>query len=193
MKLVAATNNPGKLAEMRAILTDLGFEVLSSEEAGYCGEIKETGTTFEENAMIKAETVMRATGLAALADDSGLEVDALGGEPGVYSARYAEPGGRKKKVLEKMREVPDGKRTARFVAAIACAFPDGGKYVVRGTCEGEILRECRGEGGFGYDPLFYVPEYGMTFAEMTAELKNRISHRSEGLHKMAEALRGRIH
>ena len=120
MKLVAATNNRDKLRELRSILSQLGIDVLSLDEAGFTGEIIETGTTFEENAIIKCETVMRETGLCAIGDDSGLVVDALGGEPGIYSARYAEPGKRKQKVLEKLRSVPEEKRTARFVAAIAC-------------------------------------------------------------------------
>jgi XTP/dITP diphosphohydrolase len=192
MKFVAATNNKDKLKELRDILSILGFEVISLAEAGFNEEIEETGTTFEENALIKANTVMKATGFAAVADDSGLEVDALCGEPGVYSARYAEPGMRKKKVLEKMKDVPKEKRTARFVSAIACVFPGGENIVVRGTCEGEILHECRGSGGFGYDPIFYVPEYNQTFAEMPSELKNRISHRARGINLLAEKLKGKL-
>jgi XTP/dITP diphosphohydrolase len=192
MKFVAATNNKDKLKELRDILSNLGFEVISLADAGFNEEIEETGDTFEENALIKAETVMKATGLAAVADDSGLEIDALGGEPGVYSARYAEPGLRKKTVLEKMKDVPQDKRTARFVSAIACFFPNGDKIVVRGTCEGEILQKCRGTGGFGYDPIFYLPQYGQTFAEMPADLKNRISHRARGINLLAEKLKGRL-
>jgi len=191
MKLVAATNNKGKLAELRDILSKLGLEVVSLQEIGFVGEVEECGKTFEENALLKAEAVMNATGLATVADDSGLEVDALGGAPGIYSARYAEPGRRKAKLLEELRNVPEEKRTARFVSAIACVFPDGRRIVVRGVCEGKILFECRGTGGFGYDPLFYVPEYGRTFAEMPMELKNRISHRARALQCLAEELKGR--
>jgi len=191
MKLVAATNNKGKLAELRDILSKLGLEVVSLQEIGFVGEVEECGKTFEENALLKAEAVMNATGLATVADDSGLEVDALGGAPGIYSARYAEPGRRKAKLLEELRNVPEEKRTARFVSAIACVFPDGRRIVVRGVCEGKILFECRGTGGFGYDPLFYVPEYGRTFAEMPMELKNRISHRARALQRLAEELKGR--
>lgn len=191
MKLVAATNNKGKLAELRDILSKLGLEVVSLQEIGFVGEVEECGKTFEENALLKAEAVMNATGLATVADDSGLEVDALGGAPGIYSARYAEPGRRKAKLLEELRNVPEEKRTARFVSAIACVFPDGRRIVVRGVCEGKILFECRGTGGFGYDTLFYVPEYGRTFAEMPMELKNRISHRARALQRLAEELKGR--
>jgi len=192
MKFVAATNNKGKLRELDDILSKLGFEVVSLHDAGFNDEIEESGKTFEENAMIKAETAMKATGLAAVADDSGLEVDALGGAPGVYSARYAEPGRRKMKLLKELKNVPEGERTARFVSAIACAFPDGRRITVRGVCEGTILSECRGTGGFGYDPLFFVPEYDQTFAEMPMELKNRISHRARALNLLAEELKGSI-
>lgn len=192
MKMVAATNNKGKLNELVSILSKLGIEVISLEESGYYEEIEENGKTFEENALIKAEAVMRVTGLAAIGDDSGLEIDALNGEPGIYSARYAKPGLRKKTVLDKLRGVPEKKRTARFVCAIACVLPNGEKIITRGICEGKILNECRGEGGFGYDPIFYVPEYRQTFAEMPTELKNRISHRARAIQLMAEKLKGRL-
>lgn len=192
MKMVAATNNKGKLNELVSILSKLGIEVISLEESGYYEEIEENGKTFEENALIKAEAVMRVTGLAAIGDDSGLEIDALNGEPGIYSARYAKPGLRKKTVLDKLRGVPEEKRTARFVCAIACVLPNGEKIITRGICEGKILNECRGEGGFGYDPIFYVPEYRQTFAEMPAELKNRVSHRARAIQLMAEKLKGRL-
>lgn len=191
MRFVAATNNIDKLKELRSILTELGIEIMSLNEVGFCEEIEETGDSFEANARIKAETVMRATGFAALADDSGLVIDALGGAPGIYSARFAEPGFRKKKVLEQMEGLPKENRTARFVSAIACVFPGGESVVVRGTCEGVILEELRGMGGFGYDPLFYVPEYAMTFAEMPSELKNRISHRALALQALEEKLKVR--
>lgn len=192
MKMVAATNNKGKLNELVSILSKLGIEVISLEESGYYEEIEENGKTFEENALIKAEAVMRVTGLAAIGDDSGLEIDALNGEPGIYSARYAKPGLRKKTVLDKLRGVPEKKRTARFVCAIACVLPNGEKIITRGICEGKILNECRGEGGFGYDPIFYVPVYRQTFAEMPAELKNRVSHRARAIQLMAEKLKGRL-
>lgn len=192
MKMVAATNNKGKLNELVSILSKLGIEVISLEESGYYEEIEENGKTFEENALIKAEAVMRVTGLAAIGDDSGLEIDALNGEPGIYSARYAKPGLRKKTVLDKLRGVPEEKRTARFVCAIACVLPNGEKIITRGICEGKILNECRGEGGFGYDPIFYVPVYRQTFAEMPAELKNRVSHRARAIQLMAEKLKGRL-
>jgi XTP/dITP diphosphohydrolase len=192
MKMVAATNNKGKLNELVSILSKLGIEVISLEESGYYEEIEENGKTFEENALIKAEAVMRVTGLAAIGDDSGLEIDALNGEPGIYSARYAKPGLRKKTVLDKLRGVPEEKRTARFVCAIACVLTNGEKIITRGICEGKILNECRGEGGFGYDPIFYVPEYRQTFAEMPTELKNRISHRARAIQLMAEKLKGRL-
>ena len=192
MKMVAATNNKGKLNELVSILSKLGIEVISLEESGYYEKIEENGKTFEENALIKAEAVMRVTGLAAIGDDSGLEIDALNGEPGIYSARYAKPGLRKKTVLDKLRGVPEEKRTARFVCAIACVLTNGEKIITRGICEGKILNECRGEGGFGYDPIFYVPEYRQTFAEMPTELKNRISHRARAIQLMAEKLKGRL-
>ena len=192
MKIVTATNNKDKLEELRSILLQLSIEVLSLDEAGFTGEIDETGTTFEENAIIKAKTVMRETGLCAIGDDSGLVVDALGGEPGIYSSRYAEPGSRKLTVLERLRSVPEENRTARFVSAIACVFPDGETITTIGICEGRILKECRGEGGFGYDPIFYIPEYEMTFAEMPPSLKNSISHRAKGIKLMAEKLKGRL-
>lgn len=192
MKIVAATNNMDKLRELSLILSSLGIDVLSLKEVGFSGEIVETGTTFEENAIIKARTVMKETGLCAIGDDSGLVVDALGGEPGIYSSRYAEPGKRKLTVLEKLRSVPEERRTARFVAAIACVFPEGEIISTTGICEGRILTECRGDGGFGYDSIFYVPEYNMTFAEMDSSLKNQISHRAKGIKQMAEKLRGRL-
>jgi XTP/dITP diphosphohydrolase len=192
MKFIAATNNKGKLRELEYLLSKLGCELLSLEKADFSGEIEENGKTFEENALIKAETVMKSTGLAAIADDSGIEVDALGGAPGIHSARFAGPGMHVVKLLDVLRDVPEGKRGARFVSAIACAFPDGDRIVVRGECKGEILFEARGTGGFGYDPVFYVPEYGQTFAEMPAELKNRISHRAHALDLLIKELKGRI-
>lgn len=193
MEFIIATNNKKKLREMGAILEKLGVRALSLAEAGIESDAEETGTTFEENSRIKALAAMKVANLPAIADDSGLEVDALNGEPGVYSARY---GGDKCRddieryeyLLENMKDVPDGKRAARFVSVITCVFPDGREISARGEIEGEILRAPHGEGGFGYDPIFFVPEEGMTTAEMTQERKNEISHRAKSLRIMAEKL-----
>ncbi len=193
MKFIIATNNKKKLREMGAILEKFGVEALSLAEAGIESDVEETGTTFEENSRLKAVAAMQVSGLPAIADDSGLEVDALGGAPGIYSARY---GGEKCKddveryqyLLENMEDVPDGERTARFVSVITCVFPDGREISARGEIEGEILRGAYGEGGFGYDPIFFVPEEGMTTAEMSQERKNEISHRAKSLKIMAEKL-----
>lgn len=182
MKLVMATRNRKKLRELREILTDLGIEVVSQQEIGFDLEVEETGTTFEENARLKARAVMEASGLPAVADDSGIAVDALGGRPGVYSARYGgveTDAGRNALLLREMEDRTD--RGAAFVAAVCCVFPDGREITVRGECRGQLLREERGTGGFGYDPLFYLPEFGMTMAEMTPEAKNGISHRGRAL------------
>ncbi len=194
MEFIIATNNKKKLREMGAILEKLGVRALSLAEAGIESDAEETGTTFEENSRIKALAAMKVANLPAIADDSGLEVDALGGEPGVYSARY---GGDKchddieryEYLLENMKNIPDGKRRARFVSVITCVFPDGREISARGEIEGEILRAPHGEGGFGYDPVFFVPEEGMTTAEMTQERKNEISHRAKSLRIMAEKLK----
>ena len=163
MKFVLASNNIKKLKEMREILSELGLEVISQAEAGVNIEVEETGSTFEENAVLKATAVMEATGLPAVADDSGLMVDALGGEPGIYSARY---GGEECKtdaeriefLLRNMEDTDN--RSASFVSMIACVFPDGRRIVTKGECTGLILKEPRGSGGFGYDPVFYLPEFG---------------------------------
>ena len=184
MKLVLASKNRHKLVEMQTILGQLGLEVVLESEVGVDVDVDETGTTFEENALLKAKAVMEASGMAAIADDSGLEVDALHGEPGVYSARYGgkdSDAARTAYLLENMAEVPEEKRTARFVSAIACALPDGRIVTARGTCEGTILFQTRGDNGFGYDPVFYVPEIGMTFAEADGACKNAISHRGNAL------------
>jgi len=190
MKLVLASKNRHKLAEMQTILGQLGLEVVLESEVGVDVDVEETGTTFEENALLKAKAVMEASGMAAIADDSGLEVDALGGAPGVYSARYgnkdSDPA-RTAFLLENMKDVPAEQRTARFVSAIACALPDGRVVTARGTCEGTILFETRGDNGFGYDPVFYVPEIGMTFAEADGERKNAISHRGNALKQFLQA------
>lgn len=193
MEFIIATNNKKKLREMGAILEKLGVRALSLAEAGIESDAEETGTTFEENSRIKALAAMRVANLPAIADDSGLEVDALGGEPGVYSARYGgdkcrDDAERYEYLLENMKDVPDGKRQARFVSVITCVFPDGREISARGEIEGEILRSPHGDGGFGYDPIFFVPDEGMTTAEMTQERKNEISHRAKSLRIMAEKL-----
>ena len=184
MEFIAATNNPGKMAEMRRILERMGHTVRSQREAGVTLEPEENGTTFAENARIKARAICEAAGTATIADDSGLCVDALDGAPGVYSARYghkSSDGERTAFLLENMKDVPDDKRTAKFVCVITCLWPDGRKIVARGECPGVITREVHGENGFGYDPVFYLPELGMTYAELPSEQKNAISHRARAL------------
>lgn len=185
MRFILASSNSKKLKEMREILSELGVEVVSQSEAGINIEVEETGDTFEENARLKAEAVMEASGLPAIADDSGLMVDALGGAPGIYSARYGtkeckNDTERTNFLLRNMGDTEN--RTARFVSSIACAFPDGRRLTARGECEGLILKQPRGSGGFGYDPVFYLPEFKLTMAEMTAEEKNKVSHRGRALH-----------
>ena len=183
MKLVLASKNKKKLVEMNDILSHLGIEVCSEAEAGVDVEVEETGTTFEENSLLKAKAVMEASGLPAIADDSGLCVDALGGAPGVYSARYGGPGlddvGRYQLLLENMKgQMP---RTARFVSVITCCFPNGDVLSARGECEGTIAFAPMGEGGFGYDPVFFVPELKKTFSQLTPDEKKAISHRGKAL------------
>ena len=188
-KLIVASNNKNKLKEFGAILGSR-YEIVSMREAGVDTDIEENGTTFEANALIKAEYVAKVTGCAAIADDSGLEVDALGGAPGVYSARYCGRHGDDEAnndlLLENLKNVPSP-RTGRYVAAIALVRPGKEAIVRRGTCDGEILFERRGTGGFGYDPLF-VCETGETFAEVSAETKNAISHRKRGIEAVVRAL-----
>lgn len=194
MKFVIATNNKKKLREIREILATLGVSAISLAEAGVESDAEETGETFEENSLIKARAAFEASGLPAIADDSGLAVDALGGAPGVYSARY---GGERLKsdeerynfLLENMRGVPEGERGARFVSVITCVFPDGRIISARGETAGEILFSPRGDGGFGYDPVFFVPSENASMAELSAERKNEISHRGKALSLMAEKLR----
>lgn len=183
IKFVLASRNPGKLKEMNEILSHLGIQVCSEEEAGVDVEVEETGTTFEENSLLKARAVMEASGLPAIADDSGLCVDALNGAPGVYSARYGGEGlddtGRCRLLLENMKgQMP---RTAKFVSVITCCFPSGDVLTARGECPGTIAFAPQGEGGFGYDPVFFVPPLKKTFAQLTAEEKNAISHRGKAL------------
>ena len=184
MKFVIATHNVHKLDELRRILAPLGVE---ADIDPNLPEAEETGVTFAENAFIKADEACRFTGLPAIADDSGLTVDALGGEPGVYSARYAPVGQRKATVLQKLAGLPTEQRGAGFVSAVCCVFPNGDVVTAEGVCRGHIGEEARGEGGFGYDPIF-VTENGRTFAELTPTEKDAISHRGRALRAFAEKL-----
>jgi len=192
-KIIFATGNEGKMREIREILSDLDVEVLSMKEAGIKADIVEDGTTFEENAVIKAKTICELCGEITLADDSGLEIDYLNKEPGVYSARYMGEDTsyriKNANLIERMEGVPDEKRTARFVCAVAAAFPDGSVKTVRETMEGRIGYEERGANGFGYDPIFFLPEYGCTSAELSMEEKNKISHRGKALRAIKEELK----
>ncbi len=189
-KIIAATKNRNKIREFKEILPD--FDIITQEEAGIDIDVEETGTTFRENALLKAKAIFDKTGIPSLADDSGLEVFALGGEPGVYSARYGGEGlddrGRLELVLEKMKNVDDCLRGARFVCSIAFVT-DKGIYEAEGVCEGVITREAKGDNGFGYDPIFYVEEKGKTNAEMTSEEKNEISHRGRALKQLADEIK----
>lgn len=192
-KIIFATKNKNKMKEIREILADKDYDILSMEEAGISIDVVEDGTTFEENALIKACAIRDYVKDAiVLADDSGLEIDYLGGAPGIYSARFEgedTPYSIKNQILlDKLSGVPDEERTARFVCAAAAAFPDGTDQVVRGTIEGRIGYQSEGENGFGYDPIFYVPEYGCTTAQMSAEQKNAISHRGKALRMIREYL-----
>lgn len=192
-KIIFATGNEGKMKEIRMILGDLGIPVLSMKEAGIDVEIQEDGTTFEENAEIKACAVQKECQAIVLADDSGLEIDYLNKEPGIYSARYMGEDTsyhiKNANLVERLNGVPDEKRTARFVCAIAAALPNGRVLHSRGTIEGSIGYEERGENGFGYDPIFYLPQYGCTTAELDPETKNELSHRGKALRDMKEQLR----
>jgi XTP/dITP diphosphohydrolase len=191
-KLIFATGNEGKMREIREILGDLDYEILSLKEAGVDVEIIEDGTTFEENAVIKARTVMEATGCLTLADDSGLEIDYLGKEPGIHSARYMGENTsyriKNQILLDRLHGVPAPVRTARFVCVVAAAFPDGRIETSRGTIEGRIADKPAGENGFGYDPIFYLPDRGMTTAQISPEEKNAISHRGKALRQIKELL-----
>ena len=212
MKLILASRNKKKIREMEALLSQYieGVRILSLDDVGFAGDIEEDGTTYEENALIKARTAMEAfkkacaapaddriaaiadDRIAAIADDSGLSVDALGGAPGVYSARYAgghgDDAANNALLLQNLSQVAPDQRTARFVCCIACVFPDGRELTVRGETEGLIIDDARGDGGFGYDPYFYYPPYGKTFAELTADQKNAISHRGKAVEKLAAKL-----
>ena len=189
-KFVLATHNPGKLAEMKAILSGLGVEAVSPAESGVEVDVEETGSTFAENAMLKAKAICAASGLPAIADDSGLCVDALNGGPGVYSARYGGEGlddrGRCMLLLRSLRGQTT--RAAHFTCAVACAFPNGDTLEAEGRCDGAIAFAPLGEGGFGYDPVFLIPEKGKTFGQIGPEEKSKISHRGKALAAFAEKL-----
>lgn len=186
MKIVAATGNKHKIEEIESITKKFGMNVITKAEAGVGDlEVEETGTTFEENSLIKAEAIMKATGMPAIADDSGLEADALNGAPGVYSARFSGEGATDEsnnaKLLKLMENIPDDERSARFVSVVTLCFPDGTVVAARGECPGTLRRSPRGDGGFGYDPLFVPVGYDKTYAEISAEEKNIISHRAKAL------------
>ena len=183
-KLIFATGNAGKMKEIREILGRPGLTILSQKEAGITSDAEENGTTFEANALIKARAVAAQTDALVLADDSGLEIDYLNGEPGVYSARYGHKNSDAERIeylLSNLKDVPAEQRTAKFVCVITCLWPDGRKIVARGECPGEILFAPQGTGGFGYDPVFFLPELGKTYAELTPAEKNAISHRARAL------------
>ena len=190
--IIFATGNQEKMKEIRMILADIGIPILSMKEAGITADIVENGKTFEENAIIKAKTIMELTGDMALADDSGLEIDYLNGEPGIYSARYMGEDTsydiKNRSLIERLEGVPKEKRTARFVCSIACALPDGRILTSRGTMEGHIGYEIKGSNGFGYDPIFYLPEFGCTSAELSPDQKNEVSHRGKALREMRRKL-----
>ena len=191
-KIIFATGNEGKMKEVRMILEDLGLPVLSLKDAGITADVEENGTTFEENAQIKAKAIMEMTGALVLADDSGLEVDALDKEPGIYSARYMGHDTsyhiKNQNIIDRLEGKVGEERSARFVCAIAAAFPDGRVLTTRGTMEGQIGYEEKGENGFGYDPIFYLPEYQCYSAELYLEEKNKLSHRGKALRLMKERL-----
>ena len=191
-KVIFATGNEGKMKEIRLLLADVDVELLSLKDVGLLGDTEESGTTFAENALIKARTIARQVKLAVLADDSGLEIDFLHKEPGIYSARYMGEDTsyhiKNRELLRRLSGVPDELRTARFVCAIAAVFPGGREWLAEGVMEGRIGYERKGENGFGYDPIFYIPEYGLTGAELDAEQKNRISHRGKALEEMKNIL-----
>ena len=191
-RLLLATNNPGKIREFQIILGDIPYELVAPSDLGLRLEIEESGNTYRENAAIKASAYCRAARVLTLADDSGLEVDALGGEPGIRSSRYAGPSAADRErvafLLDKMKGVSWEKRTARFRCVIAIAEPDGDVHYFEGKCEGLIDLEPRGENGFGYDPIFYFPDYGKTMAELPESLKNQISHRARAAQQAVKFL-----
>lgn len=194
MRVILASNNENKLREMQQILSPLGWDILRQKDVGLHLDPDENGETFEDNSRIKAEAVMQASGLPAIADDSGVSVDALNGAPGVHSARYGGAAcntdeDRNQFLLKNMEQAPDGSRGAKFVSVITMAYPDGRIVSARGELAGEILRQEQGNGGFGYDPLFYIPAEGCTMAELTPERKNEISHRAVALQNFVNQLR----
>lgn len=194
MKVVLASKNPHKLVEISKITEQFDMELVLQSELGVDIDVEETGTTFEENSYLKARAVMEATGLPALADDSGIAVDALNGEPGIYSARYGfdeslDDWGRLQLLLKNTENVPDGQRQAQFVCVITLVTPDGKVIQARGEVHGELLRAPAGEGGFGYDPIFYYPPFGKSLAEVSAEEKNQVSHRANALRVFYEKLK----
>lgn len=192
MRLIIATGNEDKVREIDEILEGTGFEAISMKQAGFNPDIVEDGTTFEENAIKKAMAVHELSGEYVMADDSGLCIDALDGAPGIYSARFCGEDStyeeKFRKIFEMLADVPEDKRTAQFVCAIAVVKPDGTSFTVRGECRGVLHEKPVGENGFGYDPIFYVPEFGMTTAQMDPEVKNSISHRGRALRAMVEKL-----
>lgn len=195
-RIIFATGNQGKMKEIKMILADLDVQVVSLKEAGIEADIVEDGATFQENAVIKAKTIMEMTGDIVLADDSGLEIDYLNKEPGIYSARYMGEDTsydiKNNNLIGRLNGVPDENRTARFVCVIAAAFPNGEILTTEGTIEGMIGYEIKGSNGFGYDPIFYLPRYKCTTAELDMELKNELSHRGKALRAMKEQLKNKI-
>lgn len=195
-KIVFATTNDGKIKEIKEILADFDVEVVSMKEMNISTDVEENGTTFEENSLIKARAISKLTGLPALADDSGLEIDFLNGEPGIYSARYlgydTDYEYKNNYILNQLKEAKEAERTARFVCVISLVLPNGREFVEKGVMEGQIGYEVKGENGFGYDPIFYLPQYGKTSAEISAEEKNKISHRGKALRAMKEVIKAFI-
>jgi XTP/dITP diphosphohydrolase len=196
IKIIFATGNQGKMREIKAIMSDMDVEILSMKEAGIDVDIEENGTTFEENALIKARAIVKEAGAIVLADDSGLEIDYLDKAPGVLSARYMGEDTpysiKNAHILDLLKEVEGNARSARFVCSIAAVFPDGREFTTYATIEGEIAHKSAGENGFGYDPIFFVPEFGKTTAELSADEKNKISHRGKALSMMKEILKEEI-
>ena len=191
-KIVFATTNEGKVKEIKEILEGFPVEVVSMKEMNITTDVEENGTTFEENSLIKAREISKLTGLPALADDSGLEVDYLNGEPGIYSARYlgrdTDYNYKNNYIIDRLKEAEDKERSARFICVISLVLPDGREFVKKGVMEGRIGYEIKGENGFGYDPIFYLPEYGKTSAELSSDEKNKISHRGKALRAMKEVI-----
>ncbi len=196
MKIIFATGNENKLREIRQITENMGIEIVSMKDAGYYTEVEETGTTFEENAYLKASAIAKKCNLPTLADDSGLEIDYLNKEPGIYSSRFmgedTPHSVKNAELLRRMEGVPDEKRTARFVCAICLVRPDGSSETVRATMEGRVAYKSAGKNGFGYDPIFFLPERGCTSAELSPEEKNEISHRGKALRMMRDILEKEI-